>query len=133
MTARLALAIAVLVGAVFTLAAGPVQAAPAETGKYYVVGEPVNGQREYLFAIALKTLGDGNRYPEIVQLNRGRTQPGGGALDDSGDLTPGWFLVLPADAGGEGVKDGPLPVVAPLAAAPTQAVSAPPAQAAAPQ
>ncbi|GAB7052392.1 hypothetical protein [Catenuloplanes indicus] len=131
MTARLALAIAVLIGTVFALSAAPAQAVPAATGKYYVVGAPVNGQREYLYAIALKTLGDGNRFREIVALNTGRTQPDGDALDSDGEIKPGWVLVLPVDAAGEGVQDGPLPAIAPVAA-PSLAASPPP-QAAAPE
>ncbi|MFI5838811.1 hypothetical protein ACIA8K_03720 [Catenuloplanes sp. NPDC051500] len=133
MTARLALAIAVLAGTLFALVAAPAQAAPAATGKYYVVGTPANGQREYLYAIALKTLGDGNRSREIAQLNLGRTQPDGGALDDSGQIRPGWILMLPADAAGEGVKDGPLPAVQPVAAAPSRPTAPAPQGAAAPE
>ncbi|MDP9796137.1 hypothetical protein J2S43_004649 [Catenuloplanes nepalensis] len=131
MRARLALAIAVLIGTVCAFAVAPAQAVPAATGKYYVVAAPVNGQREYLYAIAMKTLGDGNRYREIVELNLGRTQPDGGALDSGGELKPGWILVLPKDAAGEGVKDGPLPAIAPVAA--SSRAASPPPQAAAPE
>ncbi|BCB86514.1 hypothetical protein Psuf_038270 [Phytohabitans suffuscus] len=49
--------------------------APAETGKYYIVGSPVDGQREYLYSIAVRTLGNGNRFREIIELNRGGSSP----------------------------------------------------------
>ncbi|MFI5838786.1 hypothetical protein ACIA8K_03595 [Catenuloplanes sp. NPDC051500] len=91
--------------------------APAETGKYYVVGPPVNGQREYLFQIARTTLGDGNRYPEIFELNKDRVQPDGRTMTDPTSVEPGWVLALPKDASGPGVKSGPLPVISPSAPA----------------
>ncbi|MEU1755143.1 hypothetical protein ABZ436_21155 [Micromonospora matsumotoense] len=79
------------------------------SGRYYVVGPPVAGQREYLYQIAARTLGDGNRYREIFELNRGRRQSDGGRLTDPAELRPGWVLALPLDARGPGVRTGPLP------------------------
>ncbi|SDT66587.1 hypothetical protein [Actinoplanes derwentensis] len=120
-----------------TIAAGrPVAAlrVPGETGKYYIVGKPVRGQREYLFAIAARTLGDGNRYREIFDLNEGRGQPDGKSMDKSATVEPGWILILPADAKGRGVKTGALPGIgptAPVAKAPSVATPAPAASAAA--
>ncbi|PTA47865.1 hypothetical protein C8054_03190 [Micromonospora sp. RP3T] len=111
------LAVLVLVG-IWLVPTGPAHAAPAETGRYYVVGPPVDGQREYLYAIALRTLGNGNRYREIVDLNTGRAQPDGETFTDGLVLNPGWVLVLPRDAKGQGVRIGPLPR--------TRARSAPP-------
>ncbi|MBM7075253.1 hypothetical protein [Micromonospora humida] len=90
-------------------------------GRYYVVGPPVGGQREYLYQIAATTLGDGNRYREVFELNRGRRQPDGGRLTDPAELRPGWVLALPPDARGPGVRIGPLP--------PTGADATPPATA----
>jgi hypothetical protein len=81
---------------------GPAAAEPT-SGRYYVVGKPVNGQREYLYDIARRTLGNGNRYSEIVELNKGRHQPDGGTLVDAMEVRPGWILELPADAKGDGV------------------------------
>ncbi|MCZ7436859.1 hypothetical protein O7598_10685 [Micromonospora sp. WMMC241] len=101
-------AVLVLVG-IWLVPGVPAQAAPAETGRYYVVGPPVDGQREYLYAIALRTLGNGNRYREIVELNTGRAQPDGETFTDGLALNPGWVLVLPRDARGQGVRVGPLP------------------------
>jgi len=93
--------------------AGPGHA-PVETPstgpvKYYVVGQPVDGHHEYLFEIAVKTLGNGNRSPEIFALNRDRPQPDGGRLTDPLVLHPGWILLLPPDARGTGVHTGPPP------------------------
>src|SRR6478752_4029950 len=51
------------------------------------------------WGIADKTLGDGRRYPEIVELNVGIAQADGGAVRDSStNLEIGWQLRLPADA-----------------------------------
>jgi hypothetical protein len=88
------------------------QEVPAEQNvRYYVVEQLPGGEREFLFAIAARTLGDGRRYREIFDLNSGRTQPGGGRLTDPTILEPGWVLVLPDDARGPGVRYGPLPAV----------------------
>ncbi|MFE0588388.1 hypothetical protein [Micromonospora echinospora] len=107
-----ALASVLLAVGLLLLAPAPAAgAAPAETGRYYVVGPPVDGQREYLYAIALRTLGNGNRFREIVTLNEGRTQPDGDTFTDGLELRPGWILVLPRDAKGPGVRVGPLPSV----------------------
>ena len=92
--------------------------------KYYVVGAPVGGQREYLYQIAAKTLGNGNRYQEIFALNRDRLQPDGGRLTDPMVLEPSWILLLPPDASGPGVHTGPLPVVSAVPAASAGAVPA---------
>ncbi len=62
------------------------------------VREYVVEQRDSLWAIAGRELGDPHRWPEILELNRDREQPGGGRLQDPGDLIrPGWALVLPTD------------------------------------
>ncbi|GIJ25008.1 hypothetical protein Vqi01_01700 [Micromonospora qiuiae] len=105
-------------------------AVPEETGKYYVVGPPVDGQREYLYNIALLTLGNGNRFREIIDLNRGRSQPGGATFTDGVELAPGWMLVLPPDADGPGVRTGALPAIglptpSPSAPAPSRTTVAP--------
>ncbi|MFC0530938.1 hypothetical protein [Phytohabitans kaempferiae] len=121
--------VVVLLGAVL-LGAAPAAAAPTdepvpprtevtETGKYYVVGPAVNGQREFLFAIAAKTLGDGRRYREIFDLNEGRPQPDGGQMVDATTVEPGWILILPADAQGPDVITGALPGTTRSTAAPS--------------
>ncbi|MEU5565293.1 hypothetical protein [Micromonospora musae] len=84
--------------------------ASPSTTRYYVVGPPRDGQREYLYQIAVQTLGDGNRYREIFALNRDRPQPDGGTLTEPlTALQPGWILELPPDAKGSAVRVGPLP------------------------
>ncbi len=77
--------------------------------KYYVVGPPNDGQREFLFEIAAETLGDGLRYVEIFELNLGRPQPDGRRLVNPTIIEPGWILLLPPDASGPSVRTGPLP------------------------
>jgi hypothetical protein len=84
--------------------------APAPV-KFYIVPPPENGPAESLFTIAAKTLGDGSRFMEIFNLNRGRLQPNGGRLTKPQLIEPGWILQLPTDAAGPGVRFGPLPVV----------------------
>ena len=100
--------------------------------KFFVVPAPQNGKTEFLFDIAQQTLGDGNRFPEIVELNRGRLQPDGGALDSPDAIEPGWILQLPPDAKGTGVQFGPLPQVTPPTPTAASAQPVPPRSAATP-
>jgi len=79
--------------------------------KFYIVPPPGDGPAESLFTIAAKTLGDGSRFMEIFNLNKGRLQPNGGRLAKPQLIEPGWILQLPANAAGPGVHFGPLPVV----------------------
>jgi nucleoid-associated protein YgaU/DNA-binding SARP family transcriptional activator len=73
------------------------------------------------WAIAERTLGDGLRWREILDLNVGRTLPDGTSIlagDDT--LHTGWVLLLPVDATGD---DGPpAPVEASAEAAVTSTV-----------
>jgi nucleoid-associated protein YgaU len=80
-----------------------------EKVKYYVLRTKPNGEREFLFEIAQRFLGDGNRHTEIFELNKGRTQPDGNALTDPNSVLPGWVMQLPDDAEGEGIEVGVLP------------------------
>jgi hypothetical protein len=102
--------------------AGPVASASAGTQpraasrspapvKFYIVPPPGNGHAESLFTIAAQTLGDGSRFMEIFNLNKGRPQPDGGRLTSPQLIEPGWILQLPPGAAGPGVHFGPLPVV----------------------
>lgn len=77
------------------LAAPPAPApAPAPTAApTYVV---VRG--DTLWDLADRLLGDGARYPEIVNLNLGVVQRDGEALQVAGDINAGWVLTLPAAA-----------------------------------
>ena len=68
-------------------------------------GAPVTGpvwtvaRYDTFWGIADKTLGDGRRYQEIVDLNVGIAQADGRAVRDSStNLEIGWQLRLPADA-----------------------------------
>ncbi|WP_409331583.1 LysM peptidoglycan-binding domain-containing protein [Trujillonella humicola] len=56
--------------------------------------------RDTLGRIAARQLGDWSRFEEILDLNRGRPQPDGGALTDPALIRPGWVLILPPDASG---------------------------------
>jgi hypothetical protein len=115
--------------------AAPTPAVPSPTAavpptgvvKYYIVGPSIDGRPEYLFDIAVRTLGTGRRYLEIVSLNQGRIQPDGARLEDPAVLHPGWILILPPDADGAAVHTGPLPTLAPVP--PTAAPAARPAAA----
>ncbi len=51
-----------------------------------------------LWDLAERHLGDGHRYAEILDLNLGRPQADGRALDDAHWIYPGWQLRLPDDA-----------------------------------
>ncbi len=57
------------------------------------------GRFDTLWSIAEATLGDGRRWQEIRDLNIGRVMPDGHRITQATDrLTPGWELILPADA-----------------------------------
>jgi hypothetical protein len=110
----------VLAGACAVLVATPASAAPPASAsvKFWIVAPEQNGHKEFLYQIAQKALGDGNRYREIFALNKGRRQPDGGRLTDPAILDPGWILQLPSDAHGPGVHIGPLPTVTADASSP---------------
>ncbi|MBQ1027868.1 S8 family serine peptidase [Micromonospora sp. C95] len=97
--------------------------------KYYVVAAAYQDQPETLTAIATRLLGSGERSAEIYNLNAGRVQPDGASLTDPNRLNRGWYLVLPWDAAGEGVKYGQIPAgPKPTTKAPTPTgTSGPPA------
>src|SRR5690242_15622731 len=84
-------------------------ASPSQV-KYYIVPRVPHGHMPVtLYAIALKTLGNGSRFREIFDLNKGRAQPNGGRLEDPQSIHAGWVLQLPPDASGPGVHIGRLP------------------------
>jgi hypothetical protein len=88
---------------------------PPARVKFYIVPPPGDGRPESLFAIAATTLGDGGRFMEIFNLNKGRLQPNGGRLTIPQTIKAGWILRLPADAAGPQVHVGLLPAVTPTA------------------
>ena len=59
-------------------------------------------RHDTLWALAERHLGDGARYTEILELNRGVTQSDGRQLLSPSWLYPGWTLRLPDDARVEG-------------------------------
>ncbi|GHC96255.1 hypothetical protein GCM10007079_48650 [Nocardiopsis terrae] len=73
---------------------------------YYTVPEASGG----LFEIAETVLGDPVRASEIYEYTQGRVQPDGGALTSDQELRPGWHLIMPWDAAGEGVLEGQDPL-----------------------
>ena len=74
-------------------------ASPSPTSvKYFIVPPAASGPAETLFDIAAKTLGAGNRFTQIFNLNKGRLQPNGGRLENASTIDPGWILPLPTDA-----------------------------------
>lgn len=50
---------------------------------------------ESLWSIATDELGDPTQVDELFELNRGRPQPGGGALVDPNAISPGWVIEMP--------------------------------------
>ncbi|GAA2543063.1 hypothetical protein GCM10010435_08660 [Winogradskya consettensis] len=118
-TLVLGLMLAVTVGAGSPALASPSSSLPGLHGsslaekradpKWYVVQSSYKGQPEFLFEIAERFLGDGNRNLEIFELNKGRLQFDGKRVQTAEAIEPGWILVLPDDAKGDGVNIGPLP------------------------
>ena len=73
-------------------AAATAEQAPAAAQTYTVKAG------DSLWAIAEQHLGDGQRYQEIVELNRDRPQPGGYTVGQRDGIDPGMVLELPAAA-----------------------------------
>ena len=116
MLRRLALAFVLACLAALVSPVPAAQAAPsAAPVKYYVVRDHFRGQPEFLFEIAQRFLGAGDRNNEIFELNEGRLQPDGLRMTTADAILPGWVLQLPSDAKGNGVQTGALPTVAPFA------------------
>ncbi|MGH8824309.1 MAG: hypothetical protein ACRDVN_07530 [Jiangellaceae bacterium] len=94
--------------------------------KVYRVQPPEGRYHDNLWDIAERELGDGRRYREIFELNRGRTQPDGYELSLARLIYPNWLLVMPEDATVERVVAVPAPAAE--APAPAQAPADDPAQ-----
>ncbi|MWA06622.1 hypothetical protein F8568_041010 [Actinomadura sp. LD22] len=69
-----------------------------DTTKIYRVHPPEGRHHESLWEIAEKCLGEGRRYKEIYDLNKGHVQPDGTRLTIASLIRPGWILEMPADA-----------------------------------
>ena len=68
--------------------------------KVYTVAAPKDGYHDNLWDIAERLLGDGRRYREIYELNKGLVQLDGRKLELARLIQPGWNLVVPDDAVG---------------------------------
>lgn len=90
-----------------------------------IVRAPQNGVHDSLWRIALRTLGDGARWPEIWHANEGKPQPGGRTFTQPSLIYPGQELDLPADT-------TPPPAVPPVTRPPAPAPTSPPATTARP-
>ncbi len=75
--------------------------------KVYTVAAPKDGYHDNLWDIAERSLGDGRRYREIYELNKGLVQPDGRKLELARLIQPGWNLVVPEDAVGVQRWDAP--------------------------
>lgn len=58
-------------------------------------GEHIVRSGDSLWKIADEELGDGERYTDLYELNRGKRQPDGLRLDDADEIRPGWRIELP--------------------------------------
>ncbi|MEC3974936.1 transcriptional regulator [Amycolatopsis sp. H20-H5] len=63
-----------------------------------VVLAPQNGVHDSLWRVAQRTLGDGARWPEIFETNKGKPQPNGHTFTKPSLIFPGEELALPAGA-----------------------------------
>ncbi|WP_434447675.1 BTAD domain-containing putative transcriptional regulator [Lentzea sp. E54] len=63
-----------------------------------VVLAPHDGVHDSLWRIAQRTLGDGARWPEIFELNKGKPQPDGRPFTQPSLIFPGEELALPSEA-----------------------------------
>ncbi len=87
--------------------------------KVYTVAAPKDGYHDNLWDISERHLGDGRRYKEIYELNKGLNQPDGRKLQLARLIQPGWNLVMPEDARGvQRMREAPVAVTPPEA--PTQ-------------
>ncbi len=77
----------------------PTTAAPIpSSARAVVVQPPHEGIHDSLWRIAQRCLGDGTRWPEIYQLNKGHPQPDGDSLTVPSLIQPGWIFRLPGPA-----------------------------------
>lgn len=94
---------------VLPAATAAVPAAPAATAPSHGEGLPVvvvvPGDSPWV--IAERHLGEGLRWREIWDLNRGVAQPDGRTWVEEDLIRPGWHLCLPADATGVAAPPGP--------------------------
>ena len=83
--------------------------------KVYTVAAPKDGYHDNLWDIAERHLGDGRRYREVYELNKGLEQVDGRRLELARLIQPGWNLVMPEDAVGvPRMEASPVPEDLPL-------------------
>ncbi len=93
--------------------------------KVYTVAAPKDGYHDNLWDISERHLGDGRRYKEIYELNKGLLQLDGRKLELARLIQPGWNLVMPDDAVGVQRMSQPPQVVTPTPAPTPQQPDAP--------
>jgi hypothetical protein len=76
-----------------------------------------------LFGIAARTLGSGDRYPEIFKLNGSKVESDGRTFTDANLIQPGWTLSLPS--GATAAATAPSAAAAPAPAPAPEVQSAP--------
>ncbi|MGW6248039.1 LysM peptidoglycan-binding domain-containing protein [Streptomyces roseolus] len=76
--------------------------APAPQGTAYTVTTGDN-----LWQVAEEQLGDGDRYTEIFDANKGKPQADGGRLTDPDDIHAGWKLTIPTASPAEATPPPP--------------------------
>ena len=69
--------------------------------------DPVTGVHDSLWRIAERTLGNGNRWHEIWELNKGKPQPDGRPFNRPSLIFPGQRFTLPANATAPSPPPGP--------------------------
>ena len=78
--------------------AGPVEQPSLAKSAVVLPYNPDTGVHDSLWRMSERTLGDGNRWPEIYALNQGKPQPNGGTFTNPGLVFPGEEMALPDDA-----------------------------------
>lgn len=74
-----------------------------QTSEYRI---PEQGGLRTYWALAEHYLHDGQRWPEIWQLNQGRHQADGSVMDSPNLLRRGWTVIVPDDAAADQLRDG---------------------------
>ncbi|MFN2638049.1 MAG: hypothetical protein ABR585_13575 [Gemmatimonadaceae bacterium] len=102
-----------------TTVAAPEHAGPATSAPEAPFPTCVVRPRGSLWSLSEDHLGDGYRWRELFELNRGVVQADGRALHESNLIRPGWTLRFPADATGLAVPVVETPAPSLAAGSPT--------------
>ena len=96
--------------------------------RVYIVQPPQGHYHDNLWDIAERSLGDGRAYQQIYDLNAGRVQPDGRALELARLIQPNWYLIMPEEAADiprvEAVSPAPAPDTPTPAPAPARQTAA---------